>query len=335
MLTTTGLTLLTLLGAVQAHLHLYYPATLKGDNNPNTQGDADPLLNYPYGCCGKEVPGNCKGHLGLVGTAEGKPTAEWAAGTTQKFSVSGHAINTPTFNPSGGNHGGGSAQIGFSLDNGKTFKVVKTYNGNWPPHDIGNTLEPEDMTYPFNVPADLPAGDLLFGWTWVNRENEFNMNCAVVTITGGSGDNSTQPEDPTSTAAPAPSSTQAYSPAETSSTAQFSLQGCTCSCPAQTWSQQCTCTDCQSPTTNKRDVERQALTKHKRNLELAAAMNAPRRRSESVAFNARPDMLLQIDFEGTSCKSVGMPTEMKYPDPGPDVVDATDGEYALEEPTGC
>jgi len=335
MYATTGLTLLAFLGAAQAHLHLYYPATLKGDNNPNTQGDADPLLNYPYGCCGKAVPGNCKGHLDLVDTDEGKPTAEWDAGGKANFSVSGHAIDTPTFNPSGGNHGGGSAQVGFSIDGGKTFKVAKTWNGNWPPHDIGNTLEPSDMTYDFNVPADMPSGNAIFAWTWVNRENEFNMNCAVVTIKGGSGDSSDQLDDPTSTAVPAPTTTQPSTPEQTSSTTQFTLQGCTCDCPAQTWSQQCNCYDCQSPTTKRRDVERQALAMHKRNLQRSEALKAPRRRAESMAFSSRPDMLLQIDYEGTSCKSVGMPTELKYPDPGPDVEDATDGEYELADPTGC
>lgn len=50
------------------------------------------------------------------------------------------------------------------------------------------------------VPADVPAGDAIFAWsvelrstnakdhtltktrTWFNREQEFNMNCAAVTI---------------------------------------------------------------------------------------------------------------------------------------------------------
>ncbi|KAF2660120.1 hypothetical protein K491DRAFT_554458, partial [Lophiostoma macrostomum CBS 122681] len=278
-------------------LHLYYPATLKGDNNPNTQGDADPLLNYPYGCCGKEVPGNCKGHLGLVGTDEGKATANWVAGQKANFSVSGHAIDTPIFNPVGGNHGGGSAQIGFSIDGGKTFKVAKTWQGNWPDHNV-HSLEPADMTYDFEVPADLPEGDAIFAWTWVNREVEFNMNCAVVSIQGSSGD-----PDPSSSAAPEPTSTQASAPDQTSEPSQFTLQGCTCACPAQTWSQSCTCTDCQSPSTK-----------------------------QAVAFTSRPDMLLNIDFEGASCKSEGNPTEMKYPDPGPDVVVADDGQYALAEP---
>jgi hypothetical protein len=313
-------------------LHLHYPATLKGDNNPNTQGDADPLLNYPYGCCGKEVPGNCKGHLDLVGTDEGKATASWTAGQSANFSVSGHAIDTPTYNPEGGNHGGGSAQIGFSVDGGETFKVAKTWQGNWPEHGL-QSLEPEDMTYEFQVPADLPEGDVIFGWTWVNRENEFNMNCAVVSITGGSSDTPDEPEEPTESATPEPTSTEPSTPEQTSEPSQFTLQGCSCACPAQTWSEGCTCYDCQSPSTKRRDVEREAVAMHKRNLQRSAFLNAPLRRAEAVAFTARPDMLLNIDFDGASCRSAGNPTELKYPEPGPDVVVAEDGEYALEEPS--
>jgi hypothetical protein len=45
------------------------------------------------------------------------------------------------------------------------------------------------MGLEFTVPADAPAGEALFAWTWFNQvgNREMYMNCATVTITGGSG----------------------------------------------------------------------------------------------------------------------------------------------------
>lgn len=45
-------------------------------------------------------------------------------------------------------------------------------------------------TYDFDMPNDVANGDALFAWTWFNYEGnrEMYMNCADVTITGGSGD---------------------------------------------------------------------------------------------------------------------------------------------------
>ncbi|KAF2274734.1 uncharacterized protein EI97DRAFT_380860 [Westerdykella ornata] len=248
---TNIVTILSILGLAQAHLHLDYPPTLLGDNNPFTpEGKADPYLNYPYGCCGQTVTALCKGHLDLLDQPEGQPVVTWAPGQKANFSVSGHRINSPQENPVGGTHAGGSAQIGISLDQGKTFKVIKTWQGNFPHHDKAESLDPADHTYDFVVPADLPAGKAVFAWTWINREQEFNMNCAS------------------------------------------------------------------------------------RNLERSEALKAPHRRAEAVAFSARPEMSLNIDLPGSECKSPGNPAELRFPNPGPDVVekDGNDG-YELVEPT--
>jgi hypothetical protein len=91
--------LLMLTSFASAHMHLYFPPTLKGDNNPHTQGDANPLLNYPYGCCGEKTPSRCKGYLDLLDTDKGKPVTTWAAGQKANFTLSGAAIRTPNFNP--------------------------------------------------------------------------------------------------------------------------------------------------------------------------------------------------------------------------------------------
>jgi hypothetical protein len=101
-------TLLALLGAVQSHMHLDFPPTLLGDNNPHTpQGGADPKLNYPYGCCGQTNVDPCKGHLGLLDQPEGRPVATWKAGQAANFTLSGNVIsNTNIENPRGGTHAG-------------------------------------------------------------------------------------------------------------------------------------------------------------------------------------------------------------------------------------
>jgi hypothetical protein len=63
-------------------------------------------------------------------------------------------------------------------------------------------------------------------------------------------------------------------------------------------------------------------------------MKAPARRAEVVAFASRPSMLLSIDIDGAQCHSQGNPAELKFPDPGPDVVESPDTDYnPLVEPT--
>lgn len=341
---TIKLLLLALAGIVQSHMHLHYPPTLKGANNPHTQGESDPYLNYNYGCCGREVPGPCKGHLGLMNTDEGKPVVTWAPGQKVNFTLSGSS-NTDV---KGGTHYGGSCSVGFSTDNGRTFKVATTWNGNCP-HREGS-VDPSTQSFDFTVPADLPAGDrTIFAWTWINREREFNMNCASITIAG-----SAEPEGPgfqpaSSGAAPKPSSASpsqppksqppaAQKPTQTkpSSTqptgsAHYTLAGCTCSCPYQSWSSACSCYECKSPTTKRHLVERKVLEMHKRHMHNAEKLNVPVRRAETVAWTSRPDMLLSIDFPGASCHSKGNPFELAFPDPGPDVIDG-DGEYKLAAP---
>lgn len=144
----------------------------------------------------------------------------------------------------GGNHYGGSCQVGFSTDNGTTFQVATSYEGDCP-HRYNGT-GPEGQSFNFKVPADLEPGVQLFAWTWYNREQEFNMNCAAVNITS-------------------PVSSTAAS-----------------------------------------DVV-------------------------SVAFTKRPLMLVADD--GNDCTTPHTTAELKYPSPGPDVVDG-DGEYPVEMPSG-
>lgn len=79
----------------------------------------------------------------------------------------------------GATHSGGSCQLSLSYDNGATFKVIKSMEGGCP----------LTKNYDFEIPGDAPSGDALFAWTWFNLEGnrEMYMNCADVTISGGSG----------------------------------------------------------------------------------------------------------------------------------------------------
>lgn len=61
-----------------------------------------------------------------------------------------------------GNHYGGSCQVGFSIDKGKTFQVATSYEGNCP-HRHGG-MAPFGQTFNFTVPVDMPTGDAVFAW---------------------------------------------------------------------------------------------------------------------------------------------------------------------------
>ncbi|PPJ52792.1 hypothetical protein CBER1_11283 [Cercospora berteroae] len=166
------------LTTTSAHMQLFYPAPFNASNNPHrTSTTADPYLEFPYNCCGDKdrwmYP--CRGYQRLLSTPDGAPTATWHAGQPATFTLWG-----PT--PYGGNHYGGSCQIGFSTDGGATFRVATSYEGNCPHRNNG--IEPEGQNFEFLVPNDLQPGVQLFAWIWYNREREWNMNCAAVEIVG-------------------------------------------------------------------------------------------------------------------------------------------------------
>ncbi|MCJ1303397.1 hypothetical protein MMC08_006206 [Hypocenomyce scalaris] len=158
------------LSAVLAHMQLNSPPTFGAANNPYRTAPADTELTFPYGCCGKEIPFPCRGYLNLLGTPQGASVATWTAGSVQNFSLTGL-----------GNHYGGSCQVSFSVDNGTTWQVATSFEGDCPHRNGG--VDPALQTFNFTVPADIRTGSAVFAWTWFNREQEFNMNCAAVTIT--------------------------------------------------------------------------------------------------------------------------------------------------------
>ncbi|GAB1314633.1 hypothetical protein MFIFM68171_04843 [Madurella fahalii] len=151
------------------HMTMTYPAPLRSKYNPNSGFDIDYSITSPLSADGSNYP--CKGYLSLLGTPQGKSVASWNAGGSYNFTISG-----------GASHNGGSCQAALSVDGGKTFHVLHSYEGGCP--------GPSESSFNFRVPSDVPATDgAIFAWTWFNNlgNREMYMNCAVVDIVGGAG----------------------------------------------------------------------------------------------------------------------------------------------------
>ncbi|WPG99356.1 lytic polysaccharide monooxygenase [Acrodontium crateriforme] len=86
-------------------------------------------------------------------------------------------------------HGGGTCQISVSLDPepsaNATWKIIQVFEGGCPTNLNGNSA-----THPFTytIPNNFPNGRATLAWTWFNRigNREIYMNCAPITVTGGS-----------------------------------------------------------------------------------------------------------------------------------------------------
>jgi hypothetical protein len=149
-----------------AHMLMSSPPGLRFKDNPNVGSLADYNMVAPLNADGSNFP--CKGYQSDLGTPAGKSVADWAAGSSQSFTITG-----------GASHMGGSCQAALSYDKGKTFTVIHSFIGDCP---TGGSFK-------FAVPSDAPAGAALFAWTWFNNvgNREMYMNCASITITGSSG----------------------------------------------------------------------------------------------------------------------------------------------------
>jgi len=157
---------LGLVGLASAHMEMKDPPPFRSKFNEFTT-DVDYSMTNPLSREGGDFP--CKGYNNLVGTPQGQSVATWAPGSSQSMTITG---GTP--------HGGGSCQASLSYDGGSTWTVIHSYLGNCPVQG--------DSSYEFTLPNDTPAGEALFAWTWFNQigNREMYMNCAVVTIGGGS-----------------------------------------------------------------------------------------------------------------------------------------------------
>lgn len=88
-------------------------------------------------------------------------------------------------------HGGGSCQIAVTLDKEPTvdsvFKIIQVYEGGCPTAQNGNDGS-EDGDFNFTIPEGFPSGQASLAWVWYNKigNREVYMNCAPITVTGGS-----------------------------------------------------------------------------------------------------------------------------------------------------
>lgn len=159
-----------MMGTASAHMQMQFPAPFRSNFNQFAQKgtDAASNMNAPLKADGSDFP--CKGFQSDLGTPAGQPTASFAVGGQGNITIA----------DGGAPHGGGSCQISLSMDGAKTFTVVQSIIGGCPA---------SGASYDFTVPEDAPAGDAVLAWTWHNNigNREMYMNCAAVTLTGGSG----------------------------------------------------------------------------------------------------------------------------------------------------
>ncbi|KAK0639434.1 hypothetical protein B0T16DRAFT_395167 [Cercophora newfieldiana] len=147
-----------------AHMEMSFPPPFRSKSNPHAT-NIDYSMTAPLSNSGSDYP--CKGYHVDLGTPAGAPTASFAPGGTYNFTIVGGAA-----------HGGGSCQASLSYDGGNTFTVIESIIGGCP----------LNSNYDFTIPSDAQAGQAIFAWTWFNQigNREMYMNCAPVTIGGGS-----------------------------------------------------------------------------------------------------------------------------------------------------
>jgi len=154
-------TALLAVSSVSAHMHLEYPKPINYDTD---------LQNYDWWVNENTFP--CRGQLKDLDIAAVE--AVWSAGSTQSFRLGG---SSP--------HWGGSSQISLSYDQGKTFRVIKSFPGSCPHRE-----QSQGQEFSVTIPEEAPAGEVIFSWSWFNREGEMYHNCALIEIENSKGSGS-------------------------------------------------------------------------------------------------------------------------------------------------
>lgn len=157
--------------AVQAHMLM---------SSPHPYGEAT-LNNSPLEADGSDFP--CKQRSGVYAAPSEENILN--IGEDNPLSFKGSAV-----------HGGGSCQVSLTKDMEPTkdskWMVIKSIEGGCPANVDGNLPENPDgsgaATFQYSIPEGIEPGKYTLAWTWFNRigNREMYMNCAPVTVKGGS-----------------------------------------------------------------------------------------------------------------------------------------------------
>jgi hypothetical protein len=162
--------LAAMLGASAASAHMIMSSP--------TPYSKDSLNNSPLAADGSDFP--CK----LRDNAFQAPDTETVIGIGESHPLTFEGSAT---------HGGGSCQISLTTDlqpsKSSKWKVIKSFEGGCPANVDGNLSGGEKAdTFSFKIPEGIAAGKYTLAWTWFNRigNREMYMNCAPITVSGGS-----------------------------------------------------------------------------------------------------------------------------------------------------
>ncbi|KAF2717723.1 lytic polysaccharide monooxygenase [Polychaeton citri CBS 116435] len=164
--------LLALAGSSMGHLIMDSPIPFGRDSLNNS-----PLVDAKPGTSQSDFP--CKQRQGVYDITA---MNNMAVGDAQELNFTGSA-----------SHGGGTCQIAVTLDHEpdakSVWKIIQVFEGGCPIDADGNS-----GTHPFSfsIPEKFPNGRASLAWVWYNRigNREIYMNCAPITVTGGSDDKS-------------------------------------------------------------------------------------------------------------------------------------------------
>jgi hypothetical protein len=130
---------------------------------------------------------------------QGGTVTEMAAGSVQPLQFNlGSGANTAV-------HGGGSCQISLgygisvaALKDPSAWKVIHSFIGGCPTEALGNLdtaiacssssdVQCVNQNFTFTIPNEVQNGNAILAWTWFNNvgNREMYMNCAPVSISGG------------------------------------------------------------------------------------------------------------------------------------------------------
>lgn len=164
---------LSLFSSANAHMVMDSP----------TPFGASSLNNSPLDNSGSDFP--CKQRPGVYDITK---MNDIKVGVPQKLSFTG-----------GATHGGGSCQVSVTLDKNPNknsqWKVVHSIIGGCPANVGGNlsgdSQDQGSSEFEFSLPQGMPNGEYTLAWTWFNKigNREMYMNCAPITVSGGSDDN--------------------------------------------------------------------------------------------------------------------------------------------------